>query len=371
MKNKNQFICYALGVLGFIATDNTNAQSVTVPRPVSPKAEVKQTIGITEIAVNYSRPNVFDPQGKDRTDAIWGRLVPYGFNVSAFGTGKPSPWRAGANENTTIDFTNNVKIEDKDLKAGRYGLFIEVKENNEATVIFSSNSTSWGSYFYEPSEDVLRVTVKTQTIPFTKILTYSFIDYTKNSTVLALDWEKKRFPINIEVAVNDIVIDNFKNELRSTAGFSWQGYNDAAEYCLNAHTNEAEAMKWIEMSIKSNKNFNNLMVKSQLLLQTGNELESNKVMDEAMQFANTNQINVMGYRLMNLGKTKRAIEIFQVNVKRNPKDANVYDSLGEAYKKNGDKDLAIKNFLKSLSLNPTENVKKNSINNLKDLGVNM
>jgi hypothetical protein len=371
MKKKKRFICYTLSIIALIAISNVTAQTVTVPRPVSPQAEVKQTIGLTQITVNYSRPNVIDPQGKDRTDAIWGSLVPYGFNVSNFGNGKPSPWRAGANENTTIAFTDNVKIEGKELKAGKYGLFIEVKENNEATVIFSANSSSWGSFFYEPSEDVLRVPIKSQTIPFTKLLTYNFIDYTNNTTILALDWEKKRFPITIEIAVNDIVIANFKNELRSTAGFTWQGYMNAAQYCLNAHTNETEAMKWIDVSIKNNKNFQNLMVKSQLLLQTGNKPESNKVMEEAIKLADANQINIMGYQLMGLGKTKRAIEIFQVNVKRNPNDANAYDSLGEAYKKNGDKELAIKNFKKSLSLNPPDYIKNNSIKNLKELGVNM
>ncbi len=120
----------------------------------SQMAKVSQRIGITDVTIVYSRPSV-----KERE--IWGKLVPYGMNDLGFGTAKESPWRAGADENTVIKFTDDVKIEGQSLPAGKYGLHMVIHENNKATVIFSKNSNAWGSYFYEPSEDALRVESET------------------------------------------------------------------------------------------------------------------------------------------------------------------------------------------------------------------
>ncbi len=102
----------------------------------SQRATVKQTVGITSIAINYSRPSV---KGRE----IWGKLVPYEMNNLGFGTAKESPWRAGADENTIIKFSDDVTIEGQPLKAGKYGLHMVIKENGDADVIFSNNSTSW------------------------------------------------------------------------------------------------------------------------------------------------------------------------------------------------------------------------------------
>lgn len=371
MKNHNLLKVGALAFLLLSPFIKSTAQTVTTPRPVSPAAEVKQTIGISEVIVNYSRPKVTSPQGQDRTGQIWGTLVPYGFTVQGFGNGKPIPWRAGANENTTITFSDDVKVEGKDLKAGTYGFFIEVKENNEATAIFSNNSTSWGSFFYEESEDALRVPIKSKENNFTQVLTYNFVDYTANSTVLALDWEKKRFEVNLEFDVNEIVVTNFKKELRSTAGFGWQGPLNAAQYCLNNNIHLDEAMLWADQSINALKNFNNTFVKARLLNLKGDKENYNSLMSEAAELANINQLNLLGYQLMGQGDFKKAIEFFKLNVERNPTDANVHDSLGEAYKNNGQNDLAIESFKKSLSLNPPPAVRSNSEKHLKELGVKL
>src|ERR1051326_197507 len=88
----------------------TNAQ-ITTPRTPSPAASVIQTIGISTVTVNYSRPSV---KGRE----IWGKLVPYGWNVQGFGAGNSAPWRAGANENTTIRFSNDATVEGKSVPAG-------------------------------------------------------------------------------------------------------------------------------------------------------------------------------------------------------------------------------------------------------------
>ncbi|MBK5273223.1 MAG: DUF2911 domain-containing protein, partial [Bacteroidia bacterium] len=119
-----------------------------IPLTVSPsggnkKASVMERIGLTDVTIHYDRPAVKGREGK-----IWGQLVPVGFTDPGFGSSKLAPWRAGSNENTTFEFTNDVKIEGQSLPAGKYGFFVAY-EPNECTLIFSKNSTSWGHFFYD------------------------------------------------------------------------------------------------------------------------------------------------------------------------------------------------------------------------------
>lgn len=342
-------------------------QTVTTPRPVSPAAEVTQTIGISTVSVKYSRPRVL-LNGVDRTGKIWGTLVPYGLNNLGFGTSTAAPWRAGANENTVIKFSHDVSIEGKPLAAGKYGFHIIVHEGNKATLIFSKNSTSWGSYFYDDKEDALRVDIATKDAPFTEVLSYNFEEMGNTDAVLALSWEKKKFPFEIEFDVHKIVLANFRNEFRSTGGFGWQGYQAAANYCLTNNINHEEAIKWADTAIARNSSFQTISTKSSLLYQMGKEAESEKTLDSAVDLASQAQINSLAYQLLGLKRTAKALEYFNLNVKNNPNSANAHDSLGEAYKITGDKENAIKFFKKALTLNPTANVKANSEKLLKELG---
>jgi len=353
-------ICMVL----FIAftTSNLFAQTVTTPRAASPAAETSQTIGLSKVIINYSRPAV-----KDR--AIWGALVPYGYNNLGFGTATEAPWRAGANENTTITFTDNAMVEGQAIYAGTYGLFIGVHEDGKADIIFSKNSTSWGSFFYDKSEDALRVTVESADNAATERLSYDFIDVTKNGATVVLDWEKKRFPFKVEYKVDDIVLANARDQLRNTAGFGWQGPLSAANYCLQNNINHKEALAWVDQALANNANFNGYFVKAGLLQQTGETTEATAVFDKAAKLANVGQLNFMGYQLMGRKETTKALEYFKLNVEKNPDNANCHDSLGECYKTIGENKLAIKSFKKALSMSPAANVKANSIKNLKELGV--
>ena len=119
----------------------------TPPSGGNQKSKVTQYIGPVEVTIAYSSPDVHGPNGEDRTGKIWGEVVHYGFIDQGFGPSKAAPWRAGANENTTITVSHDVKIEGKDLKAGTYGLFLAVTKEGPYTWIFSKNSSSWGSYF--------------------------------------------------------------------------------------------------------------------------------------------------------------------------------------------------------------------------------
>lgn len=332
----------------------------------SSKAMVKQTIGITDVYISYSRPAV-----KERE--IWGKLVPYGMNNLGFGTATSSPWRAGADENTIIKFTNDVTIEGKPLKAGKYGLHMVIHEDGNADIIFSTNHTAWGSYFYDPNEDALKVSVKTQEVPYREFLTYEFIDVKPKSATAALIWEKKQIPFTIAVDVSDIVLNDIRKKLQGQDGFQRQNWETAANYSLNNGGDLNEAMQWIDAAISgqffSQKTFNNQFIKSQILAKQGKIEESLKLQEKLIDDANVNQLNTLGYQFLTNGKIDKALEIFQLNVKKNPSNANVYDSLGEAYKVKGDKKNAIKNYKKSLTLNPGPALKANSIKMLKELGV--
>jgi len=337
------------------------AQQITTPRTPSPAATVSQKIGISSVMVNYSRPSV---KGRE----VWGKLVPYGWNVQGFGAGNSAPWRAGANENTVITFSHDAKVEGKAVPAGSYGLFYVINADNSGEVILSKDYKSWGSFFYDPKQDLFRSKIQLRDGAFTEMLTYDFINSTKNSSELVLNWEKKQFPVKIEFDVDNIVLANATEELKGPIGFNWQGFMSAANYSLQNRTNYEQGLKWIDQAIAQNNAFATLSVKSNLLKAMGKTEESDKIMNDALAIATEVELNAYGYQLMNAGQHDKAIEIFVLNTKRFPKSANAFDSLGEGYVTKGDKKNAIANFKKSLSMNPAAPVKANSEKFLKELG---
>lgn len=349
-------------VIMFLAASNLFAQQITTPRAASPAAKVSQKIGISHVTVKYSRPSVRDRE-------IYGTgIAHYGYVNLGFGPADAAPWRAGANENTIITFSDDAKIEGKTIPAGTYGFFIGIHEDGKADIIFSKNSSSWGSYFYNQEEDQLRVTVSTQEITHTERLTFDFVDIDNTGATAVLDWEKKRFPFKVEFDVHEIVLANARNELRSTTGFGWQGFTSAANYCVQNNINHEEALGWIDQAIANTRNFNTVFVKAQLeeQMSTGGD---GRYYDEAAQLASNGQLNFMGYTMMGKGKSEKALEYFKLNTERHPDDPNTFDSLGECYKNMGENKLAIKALKKSLSMDPPANVKANSIKLLKEMGV--
>ncbi len=157
------------------------------------KAGAMQRLGTdTDITIEYSRPGV-----KGRK--IWGALVPYGMAPgNQYSRNQPFPWRAGANENTTIEFNKDVLIEGKPLAAGKYGLHM-IPSEKEWTIIFSKNNSSWGSFSYNQEEDALRVKVTPVAAPFQEWLTYGFEDLAGKSATAFLHWEQLRVPFKISL----------------------------------------------------------------------------------------------------------------------------------------------------------------------------
>ena len=350
-----------LSLLITLVSINAVSQGITTPRTPSPAAAFSQTIGISTITVNYSRPAV---KGRE----VWGNLVPFGWNVQPFGAGNEAPWRAGANENTTVKFSHDAKVEGQTVPAGVYGLFFVINKDNSGEVILSKDSRSWGSFWYNAKQDQLRAPIQLRTIPTTELLTYDFINTTKNAGELVLNWEKKQFPVKIEFAVDDIVLANAAEELKGPVGFNWQGYSSAANYAMQNKTHYEQALTWIDQAIVQNNSFATLSIKSGLLKEMGKTEEADKMMNDAIGIATENELNLYGYQLLNQGNHDKAIEMLKLNSQRHPKSANTWDSLGEAYATKGDKKNAIANFKKSLSMNPPANVKANSEKFLKQLG---
>lgn len=159
----------------------TLAQNKEEKVRVSPKAEVMQVVGFTEVRIIYSRPGV---KGRE----IWGGLVPYN-----------QVWRAGANEATKFIFSTDVVIEGKPLKAGAYSFFA-IPGKNEWTLIFNKVADQWGAFEYNEAQDALRIKVKSEkSSVFQEWLTYTITRISDYSAVITLEWEKLKVPFKIEV----------------------------------------------------------------------------------------------------------------------------------------------------------------------------
>lgn len=345
------------------------AQSITLPPSGdNQKAMVKQWIGPVTVAIEYNSPDVHGPDGEDRKGKIWGELVHYGFIDQGFGASKAAPWRAGANENTKITFSHDVKVEGKDIKAGTYGLFLAVEKEAPWTLILSKNSTSWGSYFYDTKEDVLRAPVKPVDCEYTEWLTYGFDKRDPSSATAYLQWENKRVPFRIEVPnVNNIYLDIIRNELRSSPGFDYNNLMAAAQFCVQNKINLEEALAWADAAVSApyigQENFNTLQTKASVLEALGKNAEADALMQKAITHptASVQNVHAYGRSLLAQGKKEKALEVFKLNFKNHPEEKfTTAVGLARGYTAVGDKKNAIRNWelaIKNLPENQKANLK--------------
>ena len=350
MKHLNPLVYLSTLIVAFLFTSmNANAQ-LDLPRG-SQKASVSQTVGITNISIYYSRPSVNERE-------IWGKLVPYGMNNLGFGTATESPWRAGANENTKIKFADAVTIEGQPLAAGKYGLHLVIKEDGGATVIFTKNNSSWGSFFYDPTDDALRVDVQTKAIPLVEQLTFAFIDVTANSATAVLNWEKKQIPFKIEVDVTDVVLTDIRKKLKDQPGFNRQTWEQAANFSLNNDGDLTEALGWIDGAIAgqffSQQNFNNTQIKAGIMNKMGKQQESLDMMDEFLPQATIFEVHQYGRTLIGVGLKDKAIEVFQMNADKNKDTWPVHYGLARGYSAKGDYATALKHLKMALNNAPND-----------------
>ena len=307
-----------------VAGSVAHAQSVVLDLPRdSQHSVITQRIGITDITISYHRPLV-----KGRT--IWGKLVPYG-----------EVWRAGANENTTIKFADAVTIEGKPLDKGVYGLHM-IPGETEWTVIFSKIHTAWGSFTYNQADDALRVTVKPQASEFREALTYDFDDVKADSVVASLRWEKISVPFKIGVNTHDIVQASLHNQLQGLAQYTWEGWDDAANYLLAQKYDLDEALKYEETSIRTEPRFDNFMTKSQILDAMGKKDEAAAAKNQALARATAAQLYGYGRQLQGEGKQSEAFDLYRQAAKKDPTDWLAHDGTARIYSAQGDFDNALK-----------------------------
>ena len=288
------------------------------------RSTVTQEIGLVRVTVDYSSPDVHSPTGEDRTGKIWGELVPYGMTNLRFGTcGDQCPWRGGANQNTVFTTTHDLLVQGQKLPAGSYGLHF-IPGRDEWTVIFSRNSTSWGSYTYDASEDALRVPAKPQPSEHHEWLTYEFTDRRPDKATVALKWERLALPI--ELVVEDAAglwVENLRRELRSNPGFDWRGWQAAAEFTLASKAHLEQGLEWAKAAVEGplgQRNFRTLSTLSRLQEATGHAADAAKSMDAALEHPTAGPFDVHGFarQLQAAGKNEEAMRVYQLNARKHP-----------------------------------------------------
>jgi len=306
MKFRNLFLFLLFWIV--LLAEGQSQKHFNIHRPIelpdkSQEALIKQRIGYTDISIRYHSPGV-----KGRK--IWGGLVPHG-----------QVWRAGANENTIFTITHDATVNGRPLKAGSYGLHL-LPEKEEWTFIFSNNHTSWGSYFYEPKEDALRITVAVEeAVEFREWMSYDFVKRDRGEATVTLRWAGRQASFSIALDIDAIALNQIRLQLRSDAYWEWFSWCQAAAYCAEYEINTEEALEWIDHSISMQENFSNWDVKADLLSQNGDEAGARKAMERALEVGTPIYIERYGRRMLGQKKPERAVEVFDLAIK---KDSNYW-----------------------------------------------
>ena len=331
-------------VAGAASAQTATSETLMLDLPrQSQHAVVTQRIGITDITINYHRPLANGRQ-------IWSRVAPYG-----------QVWRAGANENTTISFSDPVTIEGQPLDKGNYGLHM-IPGETEWTVIFSKNSTSWGAFTYKQDEDALRVKVTPQATELHDALTYDFDGLKADSAVVTMRWDKVAVPIKVTVNVNDIVTESIHRHQHGLSQYYWEGWDDAATYFLANKIHLEEALKDEDQSIQIEERYDNLISKSHILDAMGRKDEGTALRNKALDKANALQLYVYARGLQGEKKQDEAFALFHSNAKKFPDDWTSHLGLARAYSGQGDFDSALKEIKLALPNAPEAN--KNALEGL-------
>ena len=332
-----------LSVTGICYAQTATGETLMLKLPrASQHALVSQRIGLTDITINYHRPLANGRQ-------IWGKVVPYG-----------QVWRAGANENTTITFTDPVTIEGQPLEKGTYGLHM-IPGENEWTVIFSKDSNDWGSFTYKQDDDALRVKVKAQSTELHDALAYDFDDVKPDSTFVTMRWDKVAVPFKVQVNVNDIVTASIHQQIHGMNQYYWEGWDDAAQYFLVNKFNLDEALKYEDLSIQNEERYDNLMNKSKVLDAMGRKQDADSFRAKALDKASALQLYVYGRQLQGEKKQEEALAIYQSTAKKFPDYWTTHLGMARVYSAKGDFDNAVKEAKISLTGAPDAN--KNALEN--------
>ena len=256
---------------GLLPAHAVAQQRMTQPMP-SPRASVSQTIGITQVSVEYSRPGV---KGRE----IFGnpQIVPYDSG---------QPWRAGADENTVVEFEHDVTVEGQPLAAGRYGVHIFPKSSGPWTVAFSKDNASWGSYTYDASRDALRVEVTPMEAPQREWLQYEFRDLGTHGATLVMHWDETALPVKLGVDTTALMVEYLNTDYVRGYGF-WQAPQllAAASWCDRNDVNLENAEAWAARATASAPDANGLSTLASIQAKLGKTTEAEETRKRAAELS--------------------------------------------------------------------------------------
>jgi tetratricopeptide (TPR) repeat protein len=355
-------LCLLVGALCWGAL---SAQTISQPASGGNyEKSISHRIGVTTVAIRWNAPGVKGREGK-----IWGTPVAhYGFQNLGFGSSQAAPWRAGANENTTIHFSTDVLVQGKPLAAGTYGFFIALYPDS-CTLIFSKNNNAWGSFFYDPTADALRLNLRQQkNMPSAREwLQYDIGNPTPNSAEISMEWERWRIAFNVSVDVQKTTVDAMRRDLTSNIGFADENWITAANFCLTENYNLEEGLAWAGQAMNFNPNFFNANIKAQLEEKLGKKAEAEKTIAAALEHATVSEIHQYGRQLVGKKEPAKAMEIFLLNHKKHGDAWPVHVGLMRGYSATGDLKKALEHGKKALAQAPDDLNRSNLENLLKVL----
>jgi hypothetical protein len=299
----NRKLLSLLAVLFALSCVSVATAQVVLPRP-SQNASVKQTLGVTDITINYSRPGV-----KGRK--IWGDPTPEQAKTPGEKTldddNRPKDavivpnghvWRAGANEATTFIITDDVLVNGQKLAAGSYSLHA-IPNKDEWTLVFNGTANQWGSFDYDSAKDTLRIKAKPEWVNDNQEwLEYSFEPVADNSAQVNLRWEKVRVPFTVTVPdVNATTLAHLRKSVTDAKADDWRTPMQAANWVLQnkVATDDAEGMAWLDQSIKVKETFQNLVAKTMVLYKMGKKEEAFALGEQALQRGKTDKVNTAAF----------------------------------------------------------------------------
>lgn len=307
---KNVFVSMLLMACTFSSLGQFH--TMKIPK-ISNEVTETQTLGVTDITINYHSPSTY---GRD----VWNdnRVIPQ--------NGDPIAWRAGANMNTTIQFSTDVLINDNPLPKGTYGFHVIPREGTY-DLLFAHHAQQWGSYYLDLDKDIsLTVTVNAEPCPHSEKLDFEFLDWSDSEVKIGLEWANQRLPFTVSVDLNKTVVESFRSELRGINTYHWQAWNDAALWCLNHETNLDEALEWANRSIEggyngfaANKNLTNLSTKISLLDNLARKEELETTLNEAMDLATTPmELNSLSILMMRVKQSQAAVQLLNKKIDQYP-----------------------------------------------------
>ena len=364
-RNPFRFLILLAAALLAAAPLSAKAGGVTLP-PSGDNQYMSITagIGLVRVTLEYHSPDVHGPDGEDRRGKIWGGLVPFGLASHGFTCGEHCPWRGGANENTVFTTSHDIKVQGQPLPAGSYGLHF-IADPQEWTIIFSKNHDSWGSYYYDPQEDVLRVKARPEKNEYTEWLTYDFVDRRPDRATVALQWEDLRLPFTLTVDnLVDLYVQNLRDEMRTDAGFSQENRLAAAQYCLENGKNLPEALEWAELAARAGRidrsSFTAITTLAELQAANSKKEEAQKTLDRALGIPGLNAVDLHQYgrQLQARKRNEEAMQVFAANARRFPDAWPVHVGLARGHLGLGHRKEALAEARLALAQAPDEEARK-------------